>query len=111
MFFFYVDDAIFISKNTQDVETIITGLRNAGLDLEDRGSISDYLGINFRHNKDGSFFMSQPYLIDQLIRNIGLKIQSPIYRPLPLSPPTSYSETKRQLRMIVPGDSVAWLEN
>ena len=76
MFFFYVDDGIFISKNPQDVETAIADLRNAGLDLEDRSSIADYLGITFRHNMDGSIFMSQPHLIDQLIRDIGLNLKS-----------------------------------
>ena len=76
MFFFYVDDGIFISKHPQDVEAAIADLRHTGLDLEDRGSIADYLGINFRHKKDGSIFMSQPHLIDQLIRDIGLNPKS-----------------------------------
>ena len=72
MSFFYVDDGTFISKNPQDVEAAIADLRNTGLDLEDRGSIVDYLGINFRYNKDRSLIMLQSHLIDQLIRDIRL---------------------------------------
>ena len=77
IFFFYVDDGIFISKNPQDVETAIADLKNVGLDLEDRGSIADYLGITLRHNKDGSIFMSQPHLIDQLIYGYWVESEVP----------------------------------
>ena len=49
MFFFYVDDGVFLSSNSTDVEQAINDLKLTGLNLEDRGNMVDYLGINFSH--------------------------------------------------------------
>ena len=38
--------------------------------MTDEGSIEEYLGIKIDHNNDGSYMMSQPFLIDRIINFI-----------------------------------------
>ena len=45
-----------------------------GLELKDRGTISEYLDINFYYEKNGSITMSQPHLISQVLQAV---IQKP----------------------------------
>ena len=94
IFFFYVDDGIFISKNPQDVETDIADLVNTGPDLEDRGSIADYLGVNIVTTRT-DLILRHSYIWSINALEILGWIKSSIYRPLPLSPPTSCSKTKK----------------
>ena len=70
IFFFYVDDGIFVSVDPKEVDKAIQELTDTGLDLEDQGDIADYLGINFIYEKDGTIKMSQPQLIDQIIEDV-----------------------------------------
>jgi len=41
--------------------------------LEDQGDIKDYLGINFEYLPDGKIKLSQPHLIAQIVKEVGLK--------------------------------------
>eukprot|EP00979_Chaetoceros_neogracilis_P005196 scaffold916_cov189-Chaetoceros_neogracile.AAC.1 len=41
-------------------------------DIEDRGDVSDYLGINFSRQKNGKIMLSQPQLIQQIIDDVGI---------------------------------------
>ena len=72
IFFFYVDDGIFVSPDSKEVDKVIKELKDPaiGLDLEDQGDIADYLGINFNYGKDVTIIMSQPQLIDQIIEDV-----------------------------------------
>ena len=78
IFFVYVDDVCFISPNKESVEKAISDLKKPSLakhkyDIEDRGDISDYLGINFRREKkDGTLHLTQPQLIDQILEEVGI---------------------------------------
>ena len=54
MFFFYVDDGVFLSPKSTDVDKAIDDLNLTGLKLEDRGDMADYLGINFSHELDNT---------------------------------------------------------
>ena len=71
IFFFYVDDGIFLCPDKTKVDKAIKELQQ-DLDLEDQGGIADYLGINFTYQNDGKIIMSQPQLIDQLINDLKI---------------------------------------
>ena len=49
IFFFYVDDGIFMSPKQGDVNKSISDIKATHLDIEDRGDIADYLGVNFSY--------------------------------------------------------------
>ena len=75
LFFVYVDDGCFASPNMSSIDAAIEDLRNPlkaknDYDIEDRGDMADYLGINFTRLPDGRLKLSQPQLIDQIIHQI-----------------------------------------
>ena len=51
MFFFYVDDGILLCPEKNEVAKALKDLKAMGLELEDRGTISQYLDINFNYEK------------------------------------------------------------
>ena len=85
LFFFYVDDGIFLCPDSNQVDKVIEELKGTGLELEDRGDVADYLGINFNYKEDGTIVMSQPQLIDQLIKDIKFKTSKHLPDTLALS--------------------------
>ena len=77
IFFVYVDDGCFLGANKASVDQAIEDLQNPDMakhryDIEDRGDISDYLGINFCGEKDGTLILTQPQLIDQILEEVGI---------------------------------------
>ena len=84
IFFFYVDDGIFLYPDKRKVDDAIKELNHANMDLEDQGALADCLGINFAYQHDGSIIMSQPQLIDQIIKDVNLKANSHLL-PIPTS--------------------------
>ena len=58
VFFFYVNDGIFLSPDKKEVNNAIDDLKATYLDLEDQGNISDYLGIDFNYKTDGTIAIS-----------------------------------------------------
>ena len=76
IFFFYVDDGMFLCPDKDKVDDTIQELRDAKLEMEDQGDLTDYLGINFTYQKDGSVIISQPQLIDQIIKDVKLMANS-----------------------------------
>ena len=78
IFLCYVDDGIFIHPDPREIDKAIKDLQNpqkakAKFVIEDQGSINDYLGINFEYLQDGRIKLSQPHLINQIIKETGIK--------------------------------------
>jgi len=82
IFAFYVDDGIFIGPNAKEIDRAITDLTQAGYDIDDKGTLQDYLGVNIERLKDGRIKLSQPHLIDQILQDVGLSTRSRT-RPTP----------------------------
>jgi hypothetical protein len=77
IFTFYVDDGIAWSPNKESVDKFIEDFRNVQLagakyDIEDMGDITDYLGINFSQLPGSKIHLSQPHLIDDIIKEVGV---------------------------------------
>lgn len=73
IFMNYVDDGIFMAPNSKNVQKAIDDLKGTGLDLEDRGDIGDYLGINFKYMDNDTIELTQPQIIQQIINQCKLK--------------------------------------
>ena len=58
MFFFYADDRIFLCPEKKEGAKVLNDLKATGLELEDRGTISDYFGTIFNFEKNGSITIS-----------------------------------------------------
>ena len=72
MFVVYVDDGIFFGTDKKDILSAIQDMKDAGYDIENKGSVSDYLGVNVNRTDDGTIELTQPHLVDQLIQDINL---------------------------------------
>ena len=73
IFVVYVDDGIFFGNDKKDILSAIQDLKDAGYDIENKGSVSDYLGVNVNRIDDGTIELTQPHLVDQLVQDINLK--------------------------------------
>ncbi len=55
------------------LQEVIKEIQNLGLNIEDQGHPEDYVGVNIKKLKDGSYEFTQQALIDSIIDDIGLK--------------------------------------
>ena len=73
-----LDDGIFAGPGLKEINEAVKDLgdsrkaRNRYV-LEDQGDIKDYLGINFEYLADDKIKLSQPHLIAQIVKEVGLK--------------------------------------
>jgi hypothetical protein len=62
IFVVYVDDGIFASPSQKAIDQAIKELKEQ-FDMEDQGSITDYLGVNIEHLSNRDIKLSQPILL------------------------------------------------
>ena len=72
LFMFYVDDGIIVSPKNEEIDEVITQLKEAKFNIEDMGEIGDYLGINFDYMDNGDIKLSQPHLIDKILNQVQI---------------------------------------
>ena len=71
-----MDDGIIWCPREEGIDEFLADIRNEEktkqkFDIEDRGDVSDYLGINLEV-VDGKVKVSQPQLIEQIIKDVGV---------------------------------------
>ncbi len=62
-----------IGNNDLKLRDAIRNIQDAGLNIEDQGHQADYVGVNIKKTKDGSYEFTQRALIDSNIQDVGLK--------------------------------------
>jgi hypothetical protein len=72
IFIVYVDDGIFFGPDLKEIEQAMKNLDAQGFNLDMMGDFKDYLGINFERLPDGRVKMSEPQLIEQILKDVGL---------------------------------------
>ena len=78
---FYVDDAGIAAKDHKDIDSLIKSLHSAGFELTVEGSFTEFLGIKFTENKNGTITLTQKGLIDKIIKATGLELCNPNKTP------------------------------
>ena len=73
MYVLYTDDSIIAGPNKREIDGIIKEIREADLDITVEGSLQDFLGVNVERKADGSIHMTQPHLIDQVIKDLSFQ--------------------------------------
>ena len=71
-FLYYVDDGIFVGPDSGATTRTIEEIERAGLDIEDKGNIENYLGVNVEDQENGKVNLTQPQIIDSIINDIQL---------------------------------------
>ncbi len=59
IFMVYMDNGIFLSSNDLQLQEVIKEIQNLGLNIEDQGHPADYVGVNIKKLKDGSYEFTQ----------------------------------------------------
>ena len=71
----YIDDCLVFSPDPKLINKTVSDLRNSNknFDIDDQGDVSDFLGIKVTHLKDGPIKLTQPHLIDAILKNLYLQ--------------------------------------
>lgn len=69
----YTDDSILAGPDEQEVNNVIDQIRRAKLDITIEGDLTDFLGVNIDRKEDGSIHLTQPQLIDQILKDVGMQ--------------------------------------
>jgi hypothetical protein len=59
IFMVYMDNDIFLGSNDLQLQEVIKEIQNLGLNIEDQGHPADYVGVNIKKLKDGSYELTQ----------------------------------------------------
>ena len=70
---FYVDDAGIAAPTMEAIDALVARLQKKGFKLTTEGSFSEFLGVKFNNNPDGSVTMTQKGLIDKIIKTTGME--------------------------------------
>ena len=70
----YVDDCIIVGKSASEIDSFVESMKNGseGFILTDEGDINKFLGIEIKEISKTKFELSQPYLIERLVKLLGL---------------------------------------
>ena len=70
----YVDDLIIPGQRMKGIDCFLYSMQHGSENviLTDEGDVNKFLGIEITHNKDYSFELSQPFLIDHLLSLLGM---------------------------------------
>ena len=66
-----MDDGIFIDKTVEKIDLAVQELSNE-FNIEDKGDISEYLGVRVEYLDDGRIKLYQPHLIDQILKELNI---------------------------------------
>ncbi|KAL7481443.1 hypothetical protein ACHAW6_007124 [Cyclotella cf. meneghiniana] len=82
VFTVYVDDGIFLGTFDDQLSHVIKELMDIGLQMEDQGHLTNYIGVNIKQLPDGLYKFSQRTLIDSIMDDVGLTLQD-FTKPVP----------------------------
>jgi len=72
IYLLYTDDSILAGPDEEELNQIIKDIRGTGLDITEEGDIEDFLGVNIERVDEDTFHLSQPQLIDQILKDLRL---------------------------------------
>ena len=78
VFLVYIDDCIVFGPSNQAIDQIVADLRACShqFTVDDQGDIGDFLGIQVQKQEDGSIMLTQPQLIDSILKDLHLQSSS-----------------------------------
>ena len=78
VFLVYIDDCIVFGPNEQSINKVVTNLHACSLNftIDDLGDIGDFLDMQAQKLEDGSIMLTQPQLIDFIIKDLHLQGRS-----------------------------------
>ncbi|KAI2496437.1 hypothetical protein MHU86_18061 [Fragilaria crotonensis] len=73
LYVLYTDDSLLAGSDKDEIDQIIWELQEkAKLTITVEGDLADFLGVNIDRRKDGIIHLTQPHLIDQILKDLRL---------------------------------------
>ena len=72
IYFLYTDDSILTGPSVEGIDESIVQMKSDGLNLTVKGDMSDFLGVKIDRKPDGSIHLTQPHLIDSILKDLHL---------------------------------------
>jgi transposase InsO family protein len=85
MYILYTDDSILAGPDEKEIDQIIKDMKKAKLDITIEGDLQDFLGVNIDRKEDGSIHLTQPHLIDQILKDLRLDGETVTGKTVPAS--------------------------
>ena len=75
IFLVYIDDCIIFGPDGRSIDAVVEDLRASShcFTIDDQGDIGDFLGIQVQKHSDGTIQLTQPQLIDSIIKDLHLQ--------------------------------------
>jgi Reverse transcriptase (RNA-dependent DNA polymerase) len=73
IFLCYIDDTILIDPDDEQIDKVIQELKGLQYDVTDEGSIEDYLGVQIQQLPSGQIKITQPQLINSILKDLKLE--------------------------------------
>jgi hypothetical protein len=68
----YVDDTLLYSRESTDIDAVVTGLRQRGMDLEEEEDVAGFLGVHIDRRPDGTIHLTQKGLTQRIIDSLTI---------------------------------------
>ena len=75
LFLVYINNCIVFGPDGRTIDQVVSDLRSCSqqFTVNDQGDVGDFLGIHIQNQADGSIHLSQPQLIDSMIKDLHLQ--------------------------------------
>ena len=83
MYAIYTDNSMLVGPDPREINQIIAKMLKANLDITIKGDLEDFLGVNIDRREDGTIHLTQPYLIDLILRDLNLDGEGVKTKPTP----------------------------
>jgi Reverse transcriptase (RNA-dependent DNA polymerase) len=71
LYVLYTDESLLAGPDAEEINQIIDELqRKAKLAITGEGDLADFLGVNIDRKTDGSIHLTQPHLIEQILKDL-----------------------------------------
>jgi len=83
VFMVYTDDGIFVGPDLEEINRLKKELHiEGGFQIEDMGTLNEYLGVKVTHREDGTIMLAQPHMIQQILDDLSFQ-DSTTSKPTP----------------------------
>jgi hypothetical protein len=73
VFLVYTDDGIYVGPDLEEINRLKKELITAGFNIEDMGTLNEYLGVKVTHNENGTIMLAQPHMIQQILDDLSFQ--------------------------------------
>ena len=69
----YVDDTLFFARDPADINTVLLGLKDQGMDLQHEEDVAGFLGVHIDRRSDGTIKLTQKGLIKRIVEALHIQ--------------------------------------